>query len=92
MASSSLGVEVTMFCTSVNEPLFGSQTEYERKKMNDEGYCNCTSCGEEIRIPIVLSDGLKQEYVQNCAICRNPNVIHVEVEHDGDVRVWVTTG
>ena len=58
--------------------------------MNDEGYSNCLFCREEMVIPIDLSVGPKQKYIQDCAKCCNPNVIHVEVENDGDVRVWVT--
>ena len=58
--------------------------------MMDEGVYNCTSCGEEIVVPIDLSAGSEQEYVEDCPVCCHPNVIHVEVEGGGDVRVWVT--
>jgi hypothetical protein len=39
-------------------------------------------------VPIDLSAGTSQEYVEDCSVCCRPNVIHVEVEEDGDVRVW----
>lgn len=48
----------------------------------------CDACGEEIVIPIDLSEGESQEYVEDCPVCCRPNVIHVEVEDDGEVRVW----
>ncbi len=35
-----------------------------------------------------LSAGSTQEYVEDCPVCCRPNVIHVVVEEDGDVRVW----
>jgi len=56
--------------------------------MKDEAGYTCDSCGEEIVVPIDLSAGTSQEYVEDCPVCCRPNVIHVEVEEDGDVRVW----
>jgi hypothetical protein len=55
--------------------------------MKDEASYTCDSCGEEIVVPIDLSAGTSQEYVEDCPVCCLPNVIHVEVEEDGDVRV-----
>jgi len=57
-------------------------------KMKDEASYNCDSCGEEIVVPIDLTAGSRQEYVEDCPVCCCPNVIHVEVDEDGDVRVW----
>ena len=56
--------------------------------MKDEGRYTCDSCGEEIVVPIDLSAGTSQEYVEDCPVRCRPNVIHVEFEEDGDVRVW----
>ena len=56
--------------------------------MKDEAIYTCDSCGEEIVVPIDLSAGTSQEYVEDCPVCCRPNLIHVEVEEDGDVRVW----
>jgi hypothetical protein len=39
-------------------------------------------------VPIDLSAGSNQEYVEDCPVCCCPNVVHVEVDEDGDVRVW----
>ena len=58
--------------------------------MNDESTYNCNSCGEEIVVPIDLSEGSEQDYVEDCPVCCHPNRIHVEVGRDGDVRVWVS--
>jgi DNA-directed RNA polymerase subunit RPC12/RpoP len=57
--------------------------------MNDEASYTCTSCGEEIVLPIDLSAGSEQEYVEDCPVCCHPNLIHVEVHSKGDVKVWV---
>ena len=54
--------------------------------MQDEATYICDSCGEEIVIPIDLSQGEHQEYVEDCPICCHANVIHVDVE-DEDIRI-----
>ena len=56
--------------------------------MQDEASYICDACGEEIMVPLDLSAGSTQEYVEDCPVCCRPNVIHVVVEGDGDVRVW----
>jgi hypothetical protein len=56
--------------------------------MKDEASYNCDSCGEEIVVPIDLTAGSRQEYVEDCPVCCCPNVIHVEIDDEGDVRVW----
>ena len=35
-----------------------------------------------------LSAGESQEYVEDCPVCCRPNIIHVEIEEGGEVRVW----
>ena len=56
--------------------------------MKDEASYTCDSCGEEIVVPIDLSAGTRQKYVEDCPICCRPNVIHVEVSDEGEVLVW----
>ena len=56
--------------------------------MQDEASYICDSCGEEIVIPLGLSAGLTQEYLEDCPVCCRPNVVHVEFDEHGDVRVW----
>lgn len=50
----------------------------------------CESCGEEIVVPIDPTQGSSQEYVEDCPVCCCPNVVTVEIEDDGEVRVWAT--
>ena len=38
--------------------------------------------------PVDLSAGEEQEYVEDCPVCCRPHLIHVEIDEDGDVRVW----
>ena len=56
--------------------------------MNDEAAYICDSCGEEIVVPLDLSAGESQEYVEDCPVCCRANVIHVQIEENGEARVW----
>lgn len=56
--------------------------------MDDEATYICDACGEEIVIPVDLSAGTHQQYVEDCPVCCRPNVVHVDVDEDGDVRSW----
>ena len=56
--------------------------------MQEESSYFCDSCGEEIVIPIDVSAGASQEYVEDCPICCHPNIIRLEVDEDGAVRTW----
>ena len=53
-----------------------------------EAHYICDSCGEEIVIPLDLSAGNDQQYVEDCPVCCRPNVIMVAIDADGATRVW----
>jgi hypothetical protein len=55
--------------------------------MNEATYV-CDACGEEIVIPLDVSAGSTQEYVEDCPVCCRPNVIHVQIGEDGTASVW----
>ena len=55
--------------------------------MRDEASYVCDSCGEDIVVPIDWSAGSRQKYVEDCPVCCNPSVIHVDWDEDGP-RVW----
>ncbi len=48
----------------------------------------CDACGEEIVIPLDFTEGSTQTYVEDCPVCCRANAIHVEMNEDGDARVW----
>ena len=56
--------------------------------MNDEASYVCDWCGEEIVVPLDVSAGPRQEYVEDCPVCCRPNIVTVEVDEDGEMRVW----
>lgn len=56
--------------------------------MNDEASYICGACGEEVVIPVDVSQGASQEYVEDCPVCCRANVIRVEVDSEGEVSIW----
>jgi hypothetical protein len=61
----------------------------KRRRPRDEGSYVCPTCGESIVIPLDPSGGGEQRYVEDCPVCCNPNVIHVEFFGEGEApRVW----
>jgi hypothetical protein len=47
----------------------------------------CDSCGEEIVIPVDISAGSRQDYVEDCPVCCHPMTLHVDIDPDGEARV-----
>jgi hypothetical protein len=57
--------------------------------INDESFYTCPTCGESIVIPLDPTAGPEQQYVEDCPVCCNPNVIHVEFFGDSEPpRLW----
>lgn len=46
----------------------------------------CPACGEEIVIPVDISQGDDQEYVEDCPVCCRPAVLRVTFDPDGEAR------
>lgn len=47
----------------------------------------CDSCGEEIIVPIDISAGTHQDYVEDCPVCCHPMTLHVDIDPDGEAHV-----
>ncbi len=54
---------------------------------NEVGYI-CDACGEEIVIPVDISEGIHQTYVEDCPVCCRANLIHIDVDEEGNAKVW----
>jgi hypothetical protein len=54
----------------------------------DETSYICGACGEEIVIPVDISQGDRQEFVEDCPVCCRANVIRVEIDSAGEVSAW----
>jgi hypothetical protein len=60
----------------------------EKAASQKEASYVCDACGEEIIIPLDLTEGSSQMYVEDCPVCCRANTIHVQIDDDGDARVW----
>jgi hypothetical protein len=61
----------------------------ERSGGGEEGMYTCPTCGEQIVVPLDLTQGQEQSYVEDCPVCCHPNVIHVEFDPAWEEpRVW----
>lgn len=62
-----------------------------KRRLDPQGSATyvCDSCGEEIVIPVDLSQGTEQEFVEDCPVCCCPNVVTIEFDEAG-VRAWAT--
>jgi len=47
----------------------------------------CDSCGEEIVVPVDISAGAHQDYVEDCPVCCHPMTLHVEIDPDGEAHI-----
>jgi hypothetical protein len=45
------------------------------------------SCGEEIMVPVDITAGSHQDYVEDCPVCCHPLTLHVEVRDDGEAHI-----
>jgi len=54
---------------------------------DEEASYVCSACGEEIVVPVDVSAGEEQEYVEDCPVCCRPNRLRVQVDRRGRVRV-----
>ncbi len=63
---------------------------YQRSNIDafGESRYTCGACGEEVVVPVDPSQGLSQEYVEDCPVCCRANVIRVDIDDDGEVVVW----
>ena len=79
----------TMGCgTQLAERLSLLEMNQRTSNVQHEAGYICDSCGEEILVPLDLSAGNHQEYVEDCPVCCRPNVIQVTVDEDGETRIW----
>jgi hypothetical protein len=55
--------------------------------MQVEGEYICEVCGELIVIPLDVSAGADQEYVEDCPVCCHANVIRIEFDASGQAII-----
>lgn len=47
----------------------------------------CDACGEEIVVPVDLSEGNRQTYVEDCPVCCRANLISIQLDDDGLLQI-----
>jgi hypothetical protein len=57
--------------------------------MQDEANYTCQSCGEAIVVPVDISAGGSQSYVEDCPVCCRANVIKIEIDPEG--QIWASS-
>jgi len=60
----------------------------QNRILQEEGSYLCDACGEQIMIPLDVTAGAQQRYVEDCPVCCHANVIHVVVDESGKAEVW----
>jgi len=48
----------------------------------------CDTCGEEIVVPVDITGGSHQNYVEDCPVCCNPMVLHVDIDDAGEAHIF----
>jgi transcription elongation factor Elf1 len=57
------------------------------RSLDAEATYVCDSCGEEIVVPVDVSAGSRQDYVEDCPVCCHPMSLHVDIDPDGAAHV-----
>ena len=70
-----------------SQPPTDSDSHGNATSQDDASYV-CDACGEEIVIPLDLTEGSSQTYVEDCPVCCRANTIHVQMDENGNVEVW----
>lgn len=52
-----------------------------------EGRYFCDTCNQEVFVPIDVSAGQRQEFIEECPICGSPMVLRADVQPDGRAHV-----
>lgn len=73
----------------LDDELLSPNKSYNHSKTALQGDASylCDSCGEEIVVPLDLTEGSSQTYVEDCPVCCHANVIHVHVDEHGNTVV-----
>lgn len=50
----------------------------------------CAFCGEENEVLVDVSGGRRQTFTEDCVVCCRPNLLAIDTDEDGAVRLEVT--
>lgn len=72
---------------TVNSGSESESPDEDPLELPEEASYWCASCGEEIVIPVDLSAGTAQDYVEDCPVCCHPNRIQWTFAEDSGLQV-----
>lgn len=52
-----------------------------------EGRYFCDTCNQEVFVPIDVSAGRHQDFVEECPVCGSPMLIRADIQQDGRAHV-----
>jgi hypothetical protein len=58
-----------------------------RASSQQEASYVCDACSEEIVIPVDLTEGETQTYVEDCPVCCRANTLHIQIDRHGTIQV-----
>ena len=70
-------------CIANKDGCLGLEVSVSFGRMTHEEYSGtyrCAVCGEENETSVDFSAGLIQSYVEDCAVCCRPNVLHIRID------------
>jgi len=70
------------------QPELTDSTDVYKPSSDTEASYLCDACGEEIIIPLDLTAGTSQTYVEDCPVCCRANVIKVQLDPNGALQAW----
>ena len=69
------------------DPATDPATDQPTARLETEATYVCDSCGEEIVVPVDVSAGAHQDYVEDCPICCRPMRLHIDIDTSGEARI-----
>ena len=63
------------------------RSEIRRNAVDQEVSYVCDSCGEEIVVPVDITAGDHQDYVEDCPVCCHPMRLQIDIDGDGEVNI-----
>ena len=72
---------------ALNSARFHEAASAESINSQTEAAYVCDACGEEIIIPLDLTEGSCQSYVEDCPVCCRANTIRVVILDDGTAQI-----
>ncbi|MBM4011812.1 MAG: CPXCG motif-containing cysteine-rich protein [Planctomycetota bacterium] len=65
----------------------GKRRRRAPRAIDQEAVYVCDSCGEEIVVPVDVSAGSHQDYVEDCPVCCHPMSLRIDIDPDGEAHV-----